>query len=174
MDIFEIILKGIHTIGYLGPPILFFASIYFLFNKWTSLFIYLFGFCINILLNVMIKSFIQEPRPAEDRRLFNLEILNKKRIGYDRYGMPSGHAESVFYSTVFILLTLKNKWIGMAYLLVALITSFQRVGYQNHTSSQVIVGGLIGAIMGGLFYYYTVKVLKGQLRAKMDDNAPYF
>jgi membrane-associated phospholipid phosphatase len=168
------LIKIVDTIGYLGPQLLFISSIYFLFDKYTSLAVYFIGFFVNILLNIILKSYIQQPRPSEDKRLFNLEILNGKRIGYDRYGMPSGHAEGVFYSTAFIFLTLKNKWVGLIYLLISLITSYQRVAYKNHTFSQVFIGGLIGIFMGMFFYYYSMKILKGKLREKKDDNAPYY
>jgi membrane-associated phospholipid phosphatase len=175
MNIFKnTIIKLIDTIGYLGPQLLFFSSIYFLFDKLTFLSVYFVGFFLNILLNVILKSLIQEPRPTEDKRLFNLELLNKKRIGHDRYGMPSGHAEGVFYSTAFIFLTLKNKWIGLSYLLISLITSYQRVEYKNHTFKQVLIGGIIGTFMGFFFYYYGKHILKGRLREKPDDNAPYY
>jgi membrane-associated phospholipid phosphatase len=175
MDIIKnTIIKSIDSIGYLGPQLLFFASIYFLFDKLTSLSVYFVGFFLNILLNTVLKLLIQEPRPTEDKRLFNLEILNGKRIGYDRYGMPSGHAEGVFYSTAFIFLTLKNKWIGFIYLLISLITCYQRVAYKNHTFIQVLIGGIIGLFMGLFFYYYGNHILKGKLRVKPDDNAPYY
>jgi membrane-associated phospholipid phosphatase len=175
MDIIKnTIIKTIDAIGYLGPQLLFFASIYLLFDKLTSLSVYFVGFFLNILLNTILKSLIQEPRPSEDKRLFNLEILNGKRIGHDRYGMPSGHAEGVFYSTAFIFLTLKNKWIGLIYLLISLITSYQRVAYKNHTFAQVLIGGTIGLFMGFFFFYYGNHILKGKLREKPDDNAPYY
>jgi len=175
MDIIKnTIIKSIDTIGYLGPQLLFFASIYFLFDKLAYLSVYFVGFFLNILLNVILKSLIQEPRPTEDKRLFNLELLNKRRIGHDRYGMPSGHAEGVFYSTVFIFLTLKNKWIGFTYFLISLITCYQRVAYKNHTFQQVLIGSIVGAFMGFFFYYYGNHILKGRLREKPDDNAPYY
>jgi membrane-associated phospholipid phosphatase len=176
MDIIKnTIIKSVDIIGYLGPQLLFFASIYFLFKRnFTYLSVYFVGFFLNILLNTILKSLIQEPRPTEDKRLFNLELLNGKRIGYDRYGMPSGHAEGVFYSTAFIFLTLKNKWIGFIYLVISLITCYQRVAYKNHTFQQVLIGGIVGAFMGFFFYYYGVHILKGKLREKPDDNAPYY
>ena len=167
------IIKGFDSVGFFGPQILFFSSIYLLFNKWTSLFVYFIGFFINIMLNMVLKALIQEPRPSEDKRLFNLQILSGKRMGHDRYGMPSGHAEGVFYSTAFIFLTLKNKWIGFSFLIISLITSYQRVKYKNHTFEQVLVGSIIGAFMGLFFYYYSSKLLKGTIKMKEDDDAPY-
>jgi len=167
-------IKFFDSIGYFGPQLLFFASIYFLFEKLTSLSVYFLGFFFSMLLNSILKLLIQEPRPKEDKRLFNLEILNKKRISFDRYGMPSGHADAVFYSTAFIFLTLKNKWIGFIYLLISLLTCYQRIAYKNHTFGQVLVGGIVGTIMGVLFFYYSKGLLKGKLREKIDDNAPYY
>ena len=68
--------KIIDTIGFFGPQLLFLSSIYFLYYKFTSLIIYVVGFISNILLNIILKTIIQQPRPIEDQRLFNLEILN--------------------------------------------------------------------------------------------------
>ena len=176
MDILENSIKFLDMIGYLGPQLLFLSSIYFLFmnNKITSLFIYFIGFFLNILLNIILKSIIQEPRPAEDKRLFNLEVLQGKRIGFDRYGMPSGHAEGVFFSTAFIFFTLKNYWISVTYFLISLLTVYQRVKYKNHTFGQVFIGGIIGCFMGYFFYLYNNYVMKGKYREKKDDNAPYY
>jgi membrane-associated phospholipid phosphatase len=167
------IIKGFDSVGFFGPQILFFSSVYLLFNKWTSLSVYFIGFFINIMLNVVLKALIQEPRPSEDNRLFNLQILSGKRIGHDRYGMPSGHAEGVFYSTAFIFLILKDKRIGVGYLIISLITLYQRLKYKNHTFEQVIAGAIIGAFMGLFFYYYRSNLLKGILKMKDDDDAPY-
>ena len=172
MDIINYLVKIIDTIGYFGPQILFFTSIYLLFYKWSTLFIYFLGFGINILINIVLKAFIQQPRPEEDKRLFNLEILNGKRIGFDRYGMPSGHAEAVFFSTSYIFFVLNNFWISFMFLMLSVLTCIQRTVYKNHTISQVCVGGIIGIIVGWGFYLYNVRVLKGSLREKEDDNAP--
>jgi len=174
MDIASLFLQTIHSIGYLGPYILFISSIYFLFDKSTSLAVYIVGFFFNLLLNIILKSLIQQPRPVEDKRLFNLEIINGKRIVNERYGMPSNHAQGVFYSTIFILLTLKNKTVGLVYLLVSLITCYQRIANNYHTVPQVFAGGIIGILMGASFYYCSKRMLKGRIREKPDDNAPYY
>jgi len=166
--------KIIDTIGFFGPQLLFLSSIYFLYYKFTSLIIYVVGFTSNTLLNIILKSLIQEPRPLEDKRLFNLEILNGNRMEFDRYGMPSGHSQSVFYSTIFIFLTLKNQWISFVYLIITILTSYQRIEYKNHTLGQVFIGAILGIFMSLLFYYYATKIIKGNLEEKKDDNAPYY
>jgi len=165
------IIKILDIIGYYGPLILVFISIFTLFNKQTLLFTYLIGFGINTVLNILLKSIIQESRPIENKRLFNLEILSGRLIQFDRYGMPSGHTQSVFYSTAFIFMSLKNIRIKILYFIISLLTIYQRLSYKNHSIEQIIVGSIIGSLTGIFFYYMSSSVLKGILREKKDDNA---
>jgi len=171
----EIIIKIIDTIGYFGPQILAVISVFLLMNKTTLLTIYFIGFIINSFLNIILKGVIKEPRPSEDKHLFNIWLNNEMKTDrhwYDRFGMPSGHAESVFYSTVFIFLALKNVNLTVLYLIISANTLYQRVKYKNHTVSQVIVGSIIGAVLASFFYYYSKVILKGKMKLKPDDNAP--
>jgi cellulose synthase/poly-beta-1,6-N-acetylglucosamine synthase-like glycosyltransferase len=54
------------------------------------------------------------PRPSEDADRFNLALTHGRRfifksgVPFDVFGMPSGHAQMVFYSTTFVYLSLKN------------------------------------------------------------------
>lgn len=174
-NIYDLSIKIIDTIGYFGPQILAITSGFLLFKKPTLLTMYFFGFIINSLLNLVLKGIIKQPRPSEDKHLFNIWLHNEMKTDrhwYDRFGMPSGHAESVFYSTVFIFFALKNNNITILYLIISLNTLFQRIKYKNHTVSQVIVGSIVGAILAFLFHYYSKITLKGILKAKSDDNAP--
>ena len=164
--------NGIDTIGFSGPTLLLLSTIYLVSNKKTFISIYLVGFVFNIILNFFAKGLIQQPRPTENKRLFNLEILKGDRISYDRYGMPSGHTQSVFYSTIFVYLVLRNKSVTTIYLLVSCMTLYQRIKYEDHTILQVIIGSLTGAFMGYLVYHYGKSLLKGILLSKPDDNAP--
>uniref|UniRef100_A0A6C0B1U7 Phosphatidic acid phosphatase type 2/haloperoxidase domain-containing protein n=1 Tax=viral metagenome TaxID=1070528 RepID=A0A6C0B1U7_9ZZZZ len=158
--------------GYLGPFLLFVTTLYCLRNKVTLLSIYTVGYIVSIGINIILKLLIQQPRPSEDRALFYSMIANKKRLGYDQYGMPSGHAQSVFYSTVFIHYALRDPLTTFCYLFVALNTCYQRIEYKNHTVLQVIVGSIVGAIIGWGFYLFSSKKLMGIIRDKVDDNAP--
>jgi len=164
--------KTVDYIGYLGPFILLLSTILLLKNKATLLTYYIFGYVLNIGLNIILKSLIQQPRPSEDLHIFNASIAQGKRMGFDAYGMPSGHAQNVFYSVGFIFLALGNPIITAIYLVIALNTTYQRVKYKNHTILQVICGGIIGAIMGVTFYFFSSKKITGLLKYKKDDNAP--
>lgn len=100
----------------------------------------------NSLLNFILKAIIKQPRPKGD-----LNLNGKKhspRILSDVYGMPSGHAQGVVLSTVYIYSVLKNVEITTFYILLSLLTMSQRVIYKNHTISQVLVGAFVGAFIG--------------------------
>jgi membrane-associated phospholipid phosphatase len=165
-------MKVVDLIGVSAPQILFFVSCYLLWNKPVFLNYYIGGFFINTILNLLLKGIIRQPRPSEDIKLFNLAVNNGKRMGFDVYGMPSGHAQLAFYSTIFIYLALKNKKIAFVFLLISMISLYQRVKYKNHTILQVIVGSGVGALFGYFIYYLSTQKIKGKLRSKKDDNAP--
>ena len=164
--------KVFDYMGFFGPIILFVLTILLLKNKSTLLTFYVIGFVFNSILNIILKLLVQQPRPTEDVHLFNA-AKNQKRVWFDKYGMPSGHAESAFYSVSFIFFALHTPWITCMYLLIALNTCYERVKYKNHTLLQVICGSIVGVIVGYLFYYSSSKKLMGLLKYKKDDNAPY-
>jgi membrane-associated phospholipid phosphatase len=144
----------IGTIGYFGPNILIILSLWLLRKTRILLLLYIFGSIINIFLNFVLKNLIKEPRPKEDNT--NLEWIKNKetngRVSIDVYGMPSGHAQSIMFSTAFIYLALKDlKWV-LLFLIISFITLKQRYDYKNHTFFQLFVGGIIGIIVGNLFY----------------------
>jgi membrane-associated phospholipid phosphatase len=157
-------------IGFYGPNILFILSLVVLRNKMNLMLVYVVGFIANTLLNHILKGAFQQPRPTEEIHLFQMEQLYRKQIGFDRYGMPSGHAQSVLYSTAFIYYAFKNIKVTTLYLIVSLMTLYQRVKFKNHTVFQVIIGSLVGFLVGFSFYSQGEKYLKGILKGKPDDN----
>jgi membrane-associated phospholipid phosphatase len=159
-------------IGYLAPNTLFFSSIFFLYKKNVLLSLFIIGSILNLAINNILKGIIKQPRPDEDIQIFNASKMLNKRFGPDQYGMPSGHAQMVFFSTSFIFFALKNKYISLVYFIISLISMYQRVKYKNHTVSQVVGGAFVGSISGYLFYLAAMSKLSGPLKLKMDDNAP--
>jgi len=155
----------LYNIGSHGPLILYLLSCYFLWKKKTLYFYYNIGFLIDTILNIILKGILQQPRPSADIKQFNLAITNGKRfvfkdgVPFDLFGMPSGHAQSTFFSTVFMYYSMKNERILQIYLFITLLTMCQRVVYNFHTLLQVVVGGMIGSIFGYFIYYQSQKKL---------------
>jgi len=105
---------------------------------------YLIGLFFNSLLNYILKGIIKQPRPLENEKLINLALNNGRLFPYEIYGMPSGHAQASLYSTIFIWLVFKNKNILILYLLLTLLTMYNRINTKSHSIIQVIVGAIVG------------------------------
>ena len=163
-------------IGNWGPLIVFGTSIYLLSDKGNMLFYYIVGLILNTIFNVFLKVTRQQPRPSIDTDKFNLLLKNynddlfKNGIP-DIFGMPSGHTQSILFSTVYVFLSLKKRNILLFYLLASLITMWQRVYCNHHTVFQVIVGFAIGSLFAYFIYKLARKNILGILRLRPDDNA---
>jgi membrane-associated phospholipid phosphatase len=142
-------------LGYFGPYILNVISLIllFIYFKYNILFCYFIGIVINLTINFIVKIIVKNPRPKEDKSLFNTKKnINKKRLWFDKYGFPSGHSQSCAYSLTFISLVFKNVYIFLFYLFITLVTSYQRVQNKNHTLIQVIGGLIFGSIFGIIMF----------------------
>lgn len=159
-------------VGMMAPIILFIISIFLLQNKMKYLQVYIIGSILNNILNAILKYAIKEPRPSRDSRILKIAIANEKRVSFDKYGMPSGHAQNCGFNLAFITLVLNNSFITGLYLVVSFISLHQRYKYSNHTILQLIVGFLIGLIFGYMIYHVGNKWIKGNLIMKFDDFAP--
>ena len=157
-------------IGTMGPYLLNIISFLLLASKPLFLFFYILGMFINIMINFALKVWIQDPRPKEDIKLFELGVKHGKRSTFDQYGMPSGHSQSVGFSLAYILLALQNTHITLFYLSISLITLMQRFEYKNHTFPQIIVGFFLGLFLGYLCFQIAKKMTKGKINGKPDDN----
>ncbi len=142
----------IDHIGFNGPILLFGLSAILLRNKRRTLFIYIVGSIMNVLINYFLKMTIKEPRPIEDN--IELEWINpgNKREDVDKYGMPSGHAQIVWFSTAFIFFVLKDFTWLFVFMLISLNTVFQRFHYNNHTLKQLLIGSIIGMLFGYILF----------------------
>lgn len=171
-------LKLFQKVGENGPIILLIMTIIFLRNKANLLFYYILFFIISIFVNIFLKGIIQQARPSIDAKTFKLMMKNKERyiykhgIPYDIFGMPSGHSQSVWLSTIFIFLSLHDIKIAMLYLLITLITLIQRVVDNHHTILQVIFGSIIGIALGYVGYRMALINLEGKKTPKKDDYGP--
>jgi membrane-associated phospholipid phosphatase len=172
IDIASNIILLLDYLGVMAPIVLLVISILLLQNKKYYFKAYIIGYGLNILLNSILKYAIKEPRPSKDMRIFEIAIANEKRIGFDKYGMPSGHAQTCGYSLVYITMVLNNSYITGLYLIITLISLYQRYKYFNHTILQLIIGLIVGMTFGYITYCAGNKYIKGNFKMRPDDFAP--
>lgn len=174
----NMLLNLFDEIGSYGPLFLLFYSVYLLWDKHNFFFYYIVGIFVNAILNLVLKGIIQQPRPTDDVNMFNLALTHGKRfifkngIPYDIFGMPSGHAQSCIFSTVFIYLVLRQKNILFIYCIISLITFLQRISFNHHTSLQVFVGSIVGFGFAYFMYSLAKEKIKGNIKEKPDDFGP--
>lgn len=148
-------------LGFWGPTILLILSICILSRSPIRLLgAYCIGQLCSSVINYGAKGLIKQPRPSNETvhyftwDSFEDRFRKSSTMGVQEYGMPSGHAQSVFFSLVFIHYALKNDWLTFLYFCLAIITAVQRVIYKNHSIEQVIAGGIVGGGVGYLAWVY--------------------
>jgi len=100
----------------------------------------------------------QESRPEGSRT-----IVDEPYQGADEYGMPSGHAQSVAFSTTYLYFVTKNiLWLAMELSVVAL-TLIQRWKYKNHSIDQLVIGVFVGAFWGYYGYQWMNSWIKDNM-----------
>jgi len=163
MFLFEVL----NYIGYYGPIILLISTIILLFNTKIFLYTYFLGFVINSIFNFIIKGVIKQKRPVKDVKS---KIIKESRLGNEIYGMPSGHSQSVMFSTLFVFRALKNDLITFIYLIISGTTMWQRVYNYSHSLLQILIGGTLGSIFGYYAYKYAKKINKKMKKNKKKNE----
>ncbi|KAF8729734.1 hypothetical protein HU200_017699 [Digitaria exilis] len=106
----------------------------------------LLGAVSNSLLSTVLKKMLNHERPSSALR--------------SDPGMPSSHAQSIFYAATILVLSLYY-WTGANYmtvilgpatLSVATYLSWLRVSQRLHTLNQVMVGAAVGSTFGALWF----------------------
>ena len=162
----------VHLLGYLAPIIMLVVTIFLLRNKINYLSLFFYGYVFNLVVNSLLKWVLKEPRPTNDWKILQLGVTHTKRIGFDKYGMPSGHAQHCGFILAFVTLVLNSPLVTGSFSILSLICLYQRYLYQNHTLLQVIVGFVVGLSIGYLFYELGAKKLVGNIKQRPDDNGP--
>lgn len=171
MDNIESFLKIIENYG---PIIVIWISIFYLITKPTYLLFYIIGTVINEILNLILKYIIKESRPSVSDKQNKIFILSHKNEYFNpihKYGMPSGHAQSLGFSLGFMFMFIKKSYLIWIYIIITCITLFQRYTSKKHSVIQLIIGYSIGIIIGLLFEKMGNHFNKGFISNKKDDNA---
>jgi membrane-associated phospholipid phosphatase len=144
-------------IGHYGPPILFLITFYSLFERHIYMFVFLFGSLINCWINMFLKHIFREPRPINPLQFIDSNDL----IGNNYYGLPSGHAQSVFFSLTFLYQIMKPgsnySYIMTFYIMscITILTLYQRWKYRRHTIKQLIIGAIVGTFFAWTLVFTT-------------------
>jgi membrane-associated phospholipid phosphatase len=143
-------------IGYSAPIILGVITLFFtLDNKMTTI-VFAVGSACNLLLNNGLKIWLKQPRPTIKQHSFASDFSdmynNCSEWGVHEYGMPSGHAQVVWFNTIFIALALNNNYITLIYAAISTCSMIQRVQYNNHSLFQVLAGMVVGAVFVYFLY----------------------
>lgn len=138
------------TVGFYGPWIAAICIIVALLKRPVFVVLYVVFFWLNQLLNQLLKLTFREERPSNP-----IPFSQRERYkGAHFYGMPSGHAESVGFSFVFLLLLegYRSWWV---YIIgaIAMVTCIQRWKYRRHTIEQIIAGLFFGGTFAWIVLY---------------------
>lgn len=144
-----------NNIGFFGPIVLLGISIIKLRTQQPYLVSYLLFFIVNTVVNKILKFIIKQPRPTN-----GVSIINESYEGADKYGMPSAHAQSVFYSMSFLYLVKEDYLVLLIESLVSFLTLYQRWSYKRHTIEQLGVGSMIGMLVAYIGIYVTKQYLQ--------------
>lgn len=153
------------TIGYTGPILLFLINIYEFFHRKLYLYAYLLSFFVNTFINATLKMIYKIPRQSNQIYFSKYENFE----GVNAYGMPSGHSQSVGFSTTFLFLGQSNSYLLVTALFISCLTFIQRYKYRRHTIMELIIGFIIGICFAYIVFNTTKYYLETQTHS--DDKS---
>lgn len=139
----------IYSIGYFSEFTTFIITSCLIFRQHIYFIFYVIMVLLSKLINQILKKIIKDPRPNKP-----IKFLESEKFGGKNFGMPSGHSQFVFFTTVYNYLVIKQfiPW-TLLLLVIGLITIYERYIFKNHTLSQLIVGAFVGGLLAYLTYY---------------------
>lgn len=150
------IVKTFDTIGFYGPLIVMGLIIIDLFSQPKYNWIYVVFVVVNEYVNRGLKLIFREPRP-EGRIPFS---YHESYTGASKYGMPSGHAQSIGFSLMYLWLvrSMDATWILSSF--IGALTLYQRWKYRNHSIIQLLVGLLCGCGFAWIIWWAGTKYFR--------------
>lgn len=145
-------------IGYNGPYILVLICCILLVGRYNAFFIgYIIFSLMNKQLNDILKLFFKQSRPKGQ---IYTGIDHDKFKGSQFYGMPSGHAQSISFSIIFVYLITRSQYFLLFMGLIWGLTLYQRYKYKRHSIEQLALGSLVGGGFAVISYNITEQVIK--------------
>lgn len=114
----------------------------------------------------LIKNSVKRLRPSHEQDLISLVHLSKAGSG-GLYGFVSSHAANVVALAVFLILLLDKSYrpLKIALVIWAFFVSYSRIYNGVHYPLDICAGGIIGALLGWIYYLlYHMVFLQKQKR----------
>jgi membrane-associated phospholipid phosphatase len=141
----------IDDLGFFGPVILFILTIIMLWGRFKYINVYLIFKLFNTILNNVLKNVIKSPRPGTpDEYMIYRTYENTSEN--DKYGMPSGHAQSVSFSTLYLYMVTKSKNLLIGSSFISALSLIQRFRFKRHSIKQLLIGLLVGSSFAYISY----------------------
>lgn len=130
-----------------GVTILILSAMWALFS-YRKAFLLISSYAVSSLIAQIVKHIVNAPRP----KLFFETQLSRIHFVKGVYmftiqSFPSGHTVTAFSAAVVITYLLKNKNLGLLFLLVAILVGYSRMYLSEHFFEDVIAGSVIGVIL---------------------------
>jgi len=155
-------IKAMDIIGNQGPIINLLITTFYLLQQKKYLLSFLVFVFINHYSNSILKMLFKIPRP--NTKVSNSPDLETrwKEFNDDKYGMPSYHAQMVFFPLIFLYLVNNRPFVLLLELTICFLTLHQRWKYKRHDIAQLVTGSIVGAAVAYVGYYLTNHYLRTQ------------
>ncbi len=120
----------------------------------------------DMLCSGLVKPLVGRFRPTQDPSImFLVDVVDGYRGG--RFGFFSGHACNTFCMAMFLSRLFRYKAVTITLFFWAATTTFTRLYLGVHFLGDVLVGGVVGCLIGSLFYYLYDKIMSMMHVSKM-------
>ena len=147
----ESIISIFDYVGYHGPIINTIVVFFSLLDRPSYLLMFMLGAILNYELNNILKNWIKEPRPVNQIPYIYDNIMKGPQI----YGMPSGHAQIISFTTTYLIVTKRHSYLLIFCFFVGMLTLIQRWKYRKHSLQQLIGGVFVGSFFASFIFWTT-------------------
>lgn len=123
------------------------------------------GYLLSGLFAQLGKRIINAPRPKAFFESLGETVYQVPGVEVHMAGsFPSGHTASAFALSVFLILALSNRFLGLFFLIAACLVGYSRIYLSQHFPVDVWAGAMIGTFSGIIVYWRMKKSALAKLQ----------